>query len=106
MENILAIDTTSNLASTKVAVLNNNKITKASYNENDKLITHSEKLFPIIDKSLKDINLNINDINVCLTTNGPGSFTVSRIRSYYYKRFNFSKKPSYICFYKFRDNGF
>ena len=82
MINILAIDTTSNLASATVAKINKSVIENYSYNENNELKTHSQKLFPIIDKSLKNINLNISDIDVYLTTNGPGSFT--RHKNWYY----------------------
>ena len=79
MKNILAIDTTSNLASVNVSVLDNNNILYSAYNENNKLTTHSEKLFPLIDKSLKETNLNITDIDEYLVCNGPGSFTGTRI---------------------------
>ena len=82
MVNILSIDTTSNLASATVAKINNTTIENFSYNENNTLTTHSQKLFPIIDKSLNDINTNIKDIDIYLTTNGPGSFTRNKNRCY------------------------
>lgn len=78
MNNILSIDTTSNLASVTVAKIDE-KTKNISYNENNDLKTHSEKLFPLIDSSLKTSNLNISNIDTFLVTNGPGSFTGTRI---------------------------
>ncbi|MDD3303824.1 MAG: tRNA (adenosine(37)-N6)-threonylcarbamoyltransferase complex dimerization subunit type 1 TsaB [Clostridia bacterium] len=72
--NILAIDTTTRLAS--VAVLNdNNIIEKSKANE----VTHSEKLLPLIDETLKEANLTLKDIKLYACINGPGSFTGIRI---------------------------
>ncbi|MDD2505658.1 MAG: tRNA (adenosine(37)-N6)-threonylcarbamoyltransferase complex dimerization subunit type 1 TsaB [Bacilli bacterium] len=72
--NILGIDTTGKLAS--VVVKKEDKIFIGSDINN---ITHSEKLLPLIHKTLKESNLNFNDINLLATTNGPGSFTGCRI---------------------------
>ena len=83
MVNLLAIDTTSNLASTTVAITDNNVIHKFSYNENNKQTTHSQKLLPVIHKSLKELSMDIKDIDVFLITNGPGSFTRYKDWSYY-----------------------
>lgn len=72
--NILAIDTTTKIAA--VSILNQNKI----YNNFiDNEITHSEKLLPLIDKTLNDANLKLKDINMFACINGPGSFTGIRI---------------------------
>jgi len=57
--NILAIDTTTKKANTAIAI--NNKI---KINSIDNEITHSEKLLPLIDASLKECNLNIKDIDI------------------------------------------
>lgn len=70
---ILAIDTTNKQCS--VSVKNIDTITNYDLNE----ITHSEKLLPLINKTLVENNLNINDIQLMAVTNGPGSFTGVRI---------------------------
>lgn len=72
--NILGIDTTTKSASCSV-LYNNNYYTKSVSNE----ITHSEKLLPIIDKTLNEANLNLDNIDLFATINGPGSFTGIRI---------------------------
>ena len=72
--NILAIDTTTKIAA--VSVLNNDKIFN---NLVDNEITHSEKLLPLIDTTLKESKLNLKDINMLACINGPGSFTGIRI---------------------------
>lgn len=71
---ILGIDTTTKSAS--CSILSDNKYyTKSVSNE----ITHSEKLLPIIDETLKEANLNLDNIDMFATINGPGSFTGIRI---------------------------
>lgn len=72
--NILSIDTTTKVAS--VAILNNGKITQNSISNE---ITHSEKLLPLIDSTLKESNLTLKDIDMYSVINGPGSFTGIRI---------------------------
>ena len=72
--NILAIDTTTKVAS--VAILNNDKITQNLVSNE---ITHSEKLLPLIDETLKETNLTLKDIDMYAVINGPGSFTGIRI---------------------------
>lgn len=71
---ILSIDTTSTLAS--VSVLNEDKISNLEDYNN---VTHSERLLKLIDKLLSDTDVNIKDLDYLMTTNGPGSFTGSRI---------------------------
>lgn len=72
--NILGIDTTTKSAS--CSVLKDEKYTMNSITNE---ITHSEKLLPIIDKTLSECNINIDDINLLAALNGPGSFTGIRI---------------------------
>lgn len=72
--NILGIDTTTKSASCTV-LYNDKYYTKSVTNE----ITHSEKLLPIIDETLKEASLNLDNINMFATINGPGSFTGIRI---------------------------
>lgn len=72
--NILAIDTTTKIAS--VTVLKGNKIYN-NYVDNE--ITHSEKLLPLIDTTLNNANLTLKDISSFACINGPGSFTGIRI---------------------------
>lgn len=71
---LLAVDTTSKIAT--VAIKDGPNIYSA---EDDNNITHSEKLLPLIHRVLTENNLNIKDVNMLLTTNGPGSFTGVRI---------------------------
>ncbi len=42
-------------------------------------LTHSQTLLPLIEKTLNDAGLTIDDIDVFAVTNGPGSFTGLRI---------------------------
>lgn len=72
--NILAIDTTTKIAS--VAIYNDNNILENNISNE---ITHSEKLLPLIDDTLEKSNLNLKDINLYACINGPGSFTGIRI---------------------------
>lgn len=72
--NILAIDTTTKKAS--VALKTNNDIYTA---EIDNEITHSEKLLPLLDETLRRYNLTLKNIDLFATTLGPGSFTGVRI---------------------------
>lgn len=72
--NILAVDTTTKDASVSLktggAIL--------SYDINNE-ITHSEKLLPLIDKTLTNAGLTLKDIDKFALINGPGSFTGIRI---------------------------
>lgn len=71
---ILAIDTTTKKAT--VALKTEDKIyLKEENNE----ITHSEKLLPLLDATLNEANIKLNDIDLYAITMGPGSFTGVRI---------------------------
>lgn len=72
--NILAVDTT-----TKIASVSIQKGEEIFSNSIDNQITHSEKLLPLIDETLKKCNLNLKDIDKFGLINGPGSFTGIRI---------------------------
>lgn len=72
--NILAVDTTTKIAS--VSIKNNEKIYMDKITNE---ITHSEKLLPLIDKVLTDSKLTLNDLSILACINGPGSFTGIRI---------------------------
>lgn len=72
--NILGIDTTTKSASCSI-LYNNNYYSKNITNE----ITHSEKLLPIINDTLSEANINLDNIDMFATINGPGSFTGIRI---------------------------
>jgi tRNA threonylcarbamoyl adenosine modification protein YeaZ len=72
--NILGIDTTGKTASVVVKHCDNMYINNDINN-----VTHSEKLLPLIHKTLKESKLEFQDINLLATTNGPGSFTGCRI---------------------------
>ncbi len=72
--NILGIDTTTKSASCSV-LYDNKYYTNSISNE----VTHSEKLLPIIDETLKSASLTLDNIDTFATINGPGSFTGIRI---------------------------
>ena len=71
---ILAIDTTTKKAS--VAIKKNDEWFEEVI---DNEITHSEKLMPLLDATLKKAGLKLKDIDLFITTIGPGSFTGVRI---------------------------
>lgn len=72
---ILAIDTSSKICS--VSILEDNKLIIEKHNNDEK--THSQKLLPLIDLTLKEVNLTLSDINLLACCQGPGSFTGIRI---------------------------
>ncbi len=72
---ILAIDTSSSICS--VAILEDKKLI-IEKNSNDEK-THSQKLLPLIDLTLSESNLSLNEINLISCCIGPGSFTGIRI---------------------------
>ena len=83
--NILAIDTTTKVASTTLRNDNNEIFEESISNE----ITHSEKFLPLIDKLLTKQNISLKDISVFAVINGPGSFTGIRIGLSTIKAFSF-----------------
>lgn len=72
--NILSINTTTKDA--EVSIQKGNIIFEENINNE---ITHSEKLLPLIDRTLKSANLKLQDIDLFACINGPGSFTGIRI---------------------------
>lgn len=72
---ILAIDTSCTVAT--AAVMDDNKLL-GEYYIDDKL-THSQKLMPMVDALLTELNLTAKDIDVFAVSTGPGSFTGLRI---------------------------
>ncbi|MDD2627463.1 MAG: tRNA (adenosine(37)-N6)-threonylcarbamoyltransferase complex dimerization subunit type 1 TsaB [Clostridia bacterium] len=74
MNKILAVDTSTKVAN--VTIKNNGFILDETINNE---ITHSEKLLPLIDKVLKEVGLNVSNLNVLACVLGPGSFTGIRI---------------------------
>ncbi|MEG1344461.1 MAG: tRNA (adenosine(37)-N6)-threonylcarbamoyltransferase complex dimerization subunit type 1 TsaB [Clostridia bacterium] len=78
--NILAIDTTTKTACVGIKKENIQQntfeiIQRSISNE----ITHSEKLLPLIDSTLKEASLKLSDISLLASLSGPGSFTGIRI---------------------------
>ena len=73
--NILSIDTSNKIAS--VSVFCDNNLLAEKFSDDQK--THSEKLLPIMDETLKEVNLTIRDIDLFIVSVGPGSFTGIRI---------------------------
>ena len=72
---ILAIECSATPAS--CAIFEDEKLIASSFT-NVKL-THSETLMPMIDGTLKNAKLNVNDIDAFAVSSGPGSFTGIRI---------------------------
>lgn len=72
---ILSIDTSSNLCA--VAVLEDTNLIKENILDDTK--NHSEKIMPVIAQTLKEANLELNDIDLIVCDKGPGSFTGIRI---------------------------
>ncbi len=96
---ILALDTTSTLASVATVIYDENmKKISASYTEDINKITHSEKLLPLIDRNLSKLNIKISDIDKFVVTSGPGSFTGTRIGITTIKGFSILKDTPVYAF--------
>lgn len=74
MKKILGIDTTTSVASCSVYV-DNMYFTESIDNK----VTHSEKLLPLVDKTLIESGIDLDSVDMLAVTNGPGSFTGIRI---------------------------
>lgn len=72
---ILSIDTSSNICT--ISVLNDTNLLKENTLDDTK--NHSEKVLPLISKTLKDVKLSLKDIDLFVCDKGPGSFTGIRI---------------------------
>ena len=72
---ILSFDTSNSLAS--VAIIDDSNI--LSYNITKQPSQQAEKLFELISQSLEDSKVVLDDIDLLMVTNGPGSFTGVRI---------------------------
>lgn len=72
---ILSIDTSSKICG--VAVLEDANLIKEVAQDNE--LSHSEKLMPIIKKTLDALNISLHDIDLIVCDIGPGSFTGIRI---------------------------
>ncbi len=72
---ILSLDSSSVTAS--VAITENGKVLSERFINNG--LTHSQTLMPMVEETLKDSGVSINDIDLFAITNGPGSFTGVRI---------------------------
>lgn len=84
---ILAIESASITASCAVS---QNDIILGEYSLSHKK-THSEKLMPLIESLLHDMEININDIDVIAMSEGPGSYTGLRIGAAIGKSIAFAK---------------
>ena len=73
--NIFAMDTSSVTAT--VAVLTEEKLL-GEYSVSDKL-THSRTILPMADELLKNLNMELKDVDIFAVCIGPGSFTGLRI---------------------------
>jgi tRNA threonylcarbamoyladenosine biosynthesis protein TsaB len=75
MMRILAVDTSSNVAS--AAIVDDNKLVCECVLNNK--LTHSQTLMPMIDEVFKKSELAPQDIDMFAVSSGPGSFTGLRI---------------------------
>lgn len=73
---ILALDSSAKTASAAVVDGDGHLISEAFVNAG---LTHSETLLPMIDSVLNLAHLTMADIDACVITDGPGSFTGIRI---------------------------
>lgn len=72
---ILSVDSSS--VSASVAITEKGVTLAESFINNG--LTHSQTLMPMVEKTLKDANASVKDIELFAITNGPGSFTGVRI---------------------------
>lgn len=72
---ILSIDTSSKICSVSILEDNNVIIEKNI----DDMATHSQKLMPMIDNILSELNMKLTDFDLFSCSIGPGSFTGVRI---------------------------
>lgn len=72
---ILAIESATVIAS---CAISENEVVLGEYSLGHKK-THSEKLMPLIEKLLEDMEIKIQDIDVIAISEGPGSYTGLRI---------------------------
>lgn len=73
---ILALDSSAKTASAAVVDGDGQLISESFVNAG---LTHSETLLPMVDSGLKLARLTMEDIDACVITDGPGSFTGIRI---------------------------
>lgn len=72
---ILGVDTSNKIAS--VSIFENGNKLGQKFSDDQK--THSEKVLPLIDDLLKELSINIHEIDEFVVCTGPGSFTGIRI---------------------------
>ena len=72
---ILSVDSSS--VSASVAITENGKVLAENFINNG--LTHSQTLMPMVEKTLKDANVSVKDMELFAIANGPGSFTGVRI---------------------------
>lgn len=85
---VLAVDTSSKICS--VAIVEDNEVLKEEHNQSEK--EHSQTLMPMINNTLKNANLKLDDIDLLSCAIGPGSFTGIRIGIATIKAFSDAKK--------------
>mgnify|MGYP006367407131 CR=1 FL=1 len=89
---VLSIDSASKVAT--AAILDENNLI-AEYTINNKL-EHSTLIMDIVDKLLKDSNVDIDDIDGFVVSKGPGSFTGLRIGMATVKGLSFGSNKPYV----------
>ena len=72
---ILSVDSSS--VSASVAITENGVTLAENFINN--ALTHSQTLMPMVEKTLKDANVSVKDMELFAIANGPGSFTGVRI---------------------------
>lgn len=73
--NLLVIDSTS--SSLKIAIQINGKVN--FFEQTEKSMNHLERLIPLIDKGIKELNEDKKNLDYICVCHGPGSFTGIRV---------------------------
>ena len=88
---ILAVDTSSKICA--VSILEDNNVIKESELNNG--LTHSENFMPLMEKTLNEAKLTLDDIDLISCIVGPRFFYWNKNRNSKYKSNSTNKKYSY-----------
>ena len=79
-----------------IAVIEDEKIIKECIKEGNN--NHSETLIKVLEETLKEVKLNINDIEEVYVGRGPGSYTGIRVACTFAKVFTFIRQKKLFSF--------